>query len=255
MEICLIEDARKLEQKRLNKKNNHNLPSIKHEIYNQTLNNVTEDQKNRTMEAERKLENLHKEINVSEIFDKFKNIVTYNSNICKKSELDIIRNKNQGKKLFSKINDTSFLHHGKNGYLPKIKHKKLEKINELNSENWSPIDNIISKDIKNKSKLDKTKGFSIKNRQINFKKNDSIFLTNNNNTASNVLNPTKEVTNSVTNNSIFDQNDTLTENINFNTNNRSINPLSFPNLLPDKSIISNNNKDQSVNISIFDFDN
>ena len=277
MEISLLEDAKKLEQKRLAKKQSLNLPNIKqHEIiYNQSSNNLNtinnEDQKNnKSIEAEKNLEYLHKEIKIGEIFDKFKSIVNYNADICKKSELELLRNSqnNNNKKLFSRIKDTSFLHSGKNGYLPKINNnnynciKSMDKICEQNSENWSPIDIKNNNNNKNKNKLEKLKGFSVKNRQINFKKNDSIFLTNNNNninTDNNIFIPTRDKTNLITNDNynnnsfLFERKSLCEYDYNNNNNNCDNNNLLTNNV--NKSIISNDNNriNQSMNSSVFEF--
>lgn len=286
MELNLIEETKKNEQKRLTKKG-LNLPNIKQDIYNQSSNTLNIDEerhnlqknKEKNQELEKKLDFLHKEINVGEIFDKFKDIVNFNADVGKKSELEMLKNQQTGKKLFSKIKDTSFLHKGKNGYLPKINShvKSLEKIDEnpininnhQHSENWSPID--IKKNSSNtkekilaRAKLEKAKGFSVKNRQINFKKNESIFLTNSNSnknefTCSNIYNPTREKTNS----NILDNKNY--EYFNLNTvndigNNGNINLLSqnlnFSNLINDRSMISSNNdrNSQSMHSSVFEYE-
>lgn len=255
-----MEEAKKNEQKRLCKKgSNIPLSTIKHEnsylSFNTNIN--IEDQKNKSIDIDKRLDHLHKEIKVTEIFDKFKNIVNFNADISKKSELEILRNSNDHKELFGKLKDTSLLHRGKNGYLPKIKSysKSLIKSGsgEYNPVFWSPIDMKKNTNSKEKSykkiKLDKLR--SIKNRPINFKKHESIFLTNNynDNTNSNIYYPTREKT---INNS--DQKNTDYFNLNSinNINTISNNGINVSNLM-DKSIISvDKNSNQSLNYSIFD---
>jgi hypothetical protein len=164
------------------------LPDINNEKNEENKNHErssTNNNNNNNNNINKKLDSLHKDININSIFDSFKNILSINENKIKKSELDILNENSIIKSNFSKINNSSILYKGAYGYLPKLNstNDSSMKLNKDSSEYWSPIDGIREKDYKNKiiSPKKLLQGFSTKNRQINFKKHDSIFLTNKNN--------------------------------------------------------------------------
>jgi len=127
----------------------------------------------------KKIENLHEEININEVFDNFKNILKLNMNTTKKYQFEIIKENSIQNSSFHKLNDISKLYHQKNVFSSNksnIMDYSSNKVNKESSEFWSPIDGPRCKTIKKKKySIDVTKAFSNKNMQINFKKNDSIF--------------------------------------------------------------------------------
>lgn len=152
------------------------------------------------------------------------------------------------KSSFNKLNSTSILYNKGYGYLPKINdiNDSSYKLNKESSEFWSPIDGVRNKE--NKKKIitpQRLKGFSTKNRQINFKKSDSIFLTNNNANAN-----TAERSSSI----YFEksQNDANNTNTNMINNSGSIYNSTFR----DRMIFSNltNNNNQTESSSLFNLD-
>lgn len=140
----------------------------------------------RTIMINKKLDTLHKDIDILQIFDSFKNIVNLSSINELKSQFNehskISKNDKKDNTLHSNcINDISILY----STLPKISNydsyqKKPIENSELSSFNWSPIDLPDQRQqVKSKNRSPRRfKGFSINNRKINFSKSDSIFITN-----------------------------------------------------------------------------
>lgn len=135
----------------------------------------------------KKLDSLHKDINILQIFDSFKNIVDLSSINELKSQFNDkkINNKpaeNKNELIGSKcLSNISILYSN----LPKIStldsmNKKAKESVDQSSFNWSPIDLLDHrKKLKEKRKSPrKINKFSIKERKINFSKSDSIFITN-----------------------------------------------------------------------------
>jgi hypothetical protein len=169
------------------------LPSIKKNTEEKKLNetqnlNATKTDKaefQRTFEVNKKLESLHKEIDIIKIFDSFKNIVDLSSINELKSQFNDrnkkIFNDDENKISSNCLNDITILYNN----LPKINgvesfNRKSKDNSDLSGFNWSPID-IVASQNKIKKKIistKKLKGFSINNRKINFSKSDSIFITN-----------------------------------------------------------------------------
>lgn len=134
-----------------------------------------------------KLDSLHKDIDILNIFDTFKNIVNLSSINELKSEFTDKKydNSKENKNDLIRSNclsDISILYSN----LPKIKnidsmHKKTQESVEQPSFNWSPIDLADHRKKlkeKRKSPAKKVRGFNINDRKINFSKSDSIFITN-----------------------------------------------------------------------------
>ena len=202
----IIEISQKEEQSRLKKSSflkNLILPSINKGI----LNNQNSEEKKlsstnifnftktdnaefeRTFLLNKKLDSLHKDIDVLKIFDSFKNIISLSSinelksQFNENSKKEIITNNKIDKISTNCLNDISILYSS----LPKISNN-LENLNKKSKENsdfqssfnWSPVD-IVDQRLKLKNKIKsprKLRGFSINNRKINFSKSDSIFITN-----------------------------------------------------------------------------
>lgn len=170
----------------MNQNNNQNQDEKKITASNYFNISRTDDAEfQRTFLVNKKLDSLHKEIDILKIFDSFKNIV----NLSSINELKSQFNDNNKFKITEKkpntigsncLNDISILYNS----LPKIPnfdsiHKK-SKETEQSSFNWSPID-LPDPRKKKKTKIRsprKLQGFSINNRKINFSKSDSIFITN-----------------------------------------------------------------------------
>lgn len=142
----------------------------------------------RTILVNKKLDSMHKEIDIIQIFDSFKNIVNLSSINELKSKFNNKKTIKQAREnklnlIGSKcLSDISILYSN----LPKINssentiNKKAKDSVDQSSLNWSPIDLADHrKKLKEKRKSPgKIRGFNINDRKINFSKNDSIFITN-----------------------------------------------------------------------------
>jgi len=154
------------------------------------ISKVEDTEFDKTFLLNKKLDSLHKEIDILKIFDSFKNIVNLSSinEVKSKFKDSNIYNRKENKTSnidFNNINNLSILYNA----FPKIpnidsSHRRI-KDTELSSSNWSPLDLHDPRQTKKTSTRSprKLKGFSVNNRKINFSKSDSIFITNNNNTA------------------------------------------------------------------------
>jgi hypothetical protein len=166
---------------------NNQIPIEEKKISLNFLDEIKTDPKEfeRTSLVNKKLDSLHKDIDILQIFNSFKNIVNLSSitelksqffdkNIEKQNE-----NENKTRILGSNcLRDISILYSN----LPKINtlDKKSKESIDQSSFNWSPVDlPDHRKKLKEKRKSPgKVRGFSINNRKINFSKSDSIFITN-----------------------------------------------------------------------------